>query len=733
MKFKNKVADLPENALEEDFDIVKGSYAQIQARTWYRDSHGLFDYDSKNVVKSKTIKAFQSCLLNKMADDKIFPNTELNSLEHPIENQDFSVSVVYINGKYFMQNDKGYTWRVLKSPKRYPGLKWKPEKLGKGDILKLGRYIYEVKVISSKSVNNDREESLDNTEIEGRNGEIRLSHQLNMNRGASVNTALDCMEKDEPRCSQREVPENASQQSKGEMLCRICLSEDSDNDNPMISPCKCSGTMKYIHLDCLKEWLSSKRSEKKGTYFSSYLWENVYCELCKDNFTENVTTQFGVVNILGIETPTSNNYIILEALNSEEVLRKNTKMVHIIDFKKLKKLNVGRGHDNHVRITDISISRLHCKLICMKKEIYLDDQGSKFGSLIAEQKPIDLSKLGSDGLIQVGRTLLITSVSKAKICCCKTFKTSKATFGVQYSKYMTIFPSIYQNIYEKEFPLMFRKKFEQDRSEMMSCEDLLQRKKQKIDDINYNTQDRDQQNYDFQTQGAGREGRNNNAMQTQTLILPFTENHHSSDSRNDDSRRNSRDSPDEVNSINDSEVDHRFLSDDEEENKKSRNLNEEAKNSSLNQGPTLMEKQPSIMVQNTSQNEEINENNISRSSASKKKSELDGIHEFIDELNDELKSIDQLARNNQIDNEESKSQNANSRRDHMSSQNSNIRDESLIIQKRERMNKTSNLSKIENSNSSNLAPQNISYSEARRVEEMPEIAQIDESHGSIEY
>lgn len=51
----------------------------------------------------------------------------------------------------------------------------------------------------------------------------------------------------------------------------------------------------------------------------------------------------------------------------------------------------------------------------MKKEIYLDDQGSKFGSLIAEQKPIDLLKLGPDALIQVGRTLLITSVSKAKI------------------------------------------------------------------------------------------------------------------------------------------------------------------------------------------------------------------------------------------------------------------------------------------------------------------------------
>lgn len=63
-----------------------------------------------------------------------------------------------------------------------------------------------------------------------------------------------------------------------------------------------------------------------GIYFSSYLWENVFCELCKDNFTENVTTQFGVVNILGIEIPKNDSYIILEAMNSDEILKKNTKI-----------------------------------------------------------------------------------------------------------------------------------------------------------------------------------------------------------------------------------------------------------------------------------------------------------------------------------------------------------------------------------------------------------------------
>ena len=46
-----------------------------------------------------------------------------------------------------MQNDKGYTWRVIRSNKRYNNSK--PHKLARGDVMKLGRYIFEVKEISS--------------------------------------------------------------------------------------------------------------------------------------------------------------------------------------------------------------------------------------------------------------------------------------------------------------------------------------------------------------------------------------------------------------------------------------------------------------------------------------------------------------------------------------------------------------------------------------------------------
>ena len=34
--------------------------------------------------------------------------------------------------------------------------------------------------------------------------------------------------------------------------CRICLDDAETDDNPFITPCKCSGSMKFIHLECLK-------------------------------------------------------------------------------------------------------------------------------------------------------------------------------------------------------------------------------------------------------------------------------------------------------------------------------------------------------------------------------------------------------------------------------------------------------------------------------------------------
>mmetsp|Transcript_32786 Transcript_32786/g.50047 ORF Transcript_32786/g.50047 Transcript_32786/m.50047 type:complete len:112 (-) Transcript_32786:1221-1556(-) len=67
-------------------------------------------------------------------------------------------------------------------------------------------------------------------------------------------------------------------------VCRICLGEENNSEDPLISPCKCSGTMSHIHLSCLREWLNSKRSRKEHEYVKTYCWKIMECELCKVRF-----------------------------------------------------------------------------------------------------------------------------------------------------------------------------------------------------------------------------------------------------------------------------------------------------------------------------------------------------------------------------------------------------------------------------------------------------------------
>lgn len=104
MKFKNRIED------EENEDFSRGNlpYVTIEARTWYRDSHGLYDYDSQNVVKTK-INLYRSWFLNKSNDDHV--ELSIDDINKDLE----LASIVCIKGRYFMSNENGYMWRVLNS------------------------------------------------------------------------------------------------------------------------------------------------------------------------------------------------------------------------------------------------------------------------------------------------------------------------------------------------------------------------------------------------------------------------------------------------------------------------------------------------------------------------------------------------------------------------------------------------------------------------------------------
>lgn len=62
-------------------------------------------------------------------------------------------------------------------------------------------------------------------------------------------------------------------------ICKICL--DDKLSAPLISPCKCSGTMKFIHEECLKTWILSKSEDITRSK----------CELCHFTFQMKLATQ----------------------------------------------------------------------------------------------------------------------------------------------------------------------------------------------------------------------------------------------------------------------------------------------------------------------------------------------------------------------------------------------------------------------------------------------------------
>ncbi|CAJ1362667.1 unnamed protein product [Effrenium voratum] len=68
-------------------------------------------------------------------------------------------------------------------------------------------------------------------------------------------------------------------------------------------------------------------------------------------------------------------------------------------------LKLGRGHESDVRIADVSISRCHATIRFSKGQFLLQDNSSKFGTLVAMKKPRVLEP-GVNLSIQMGRTVL---------------------------------------------------------------------------------------------------------------------------------------------------------------------------------------------------------------------------------------------------------------------------------------------------------------------------------------
>lgn len=71
------------------------------------------------------------------------------------------------------------------------------------------------------------------------------------------------------------ISSKAEENSEANQICRVCF-ESGSKFKRLISPCMCSGSLKYIHEDCLNKWLESIEIWTSDQFPK--------CELCKYKF-----------------------------------------------------------------------------------------------------------------------------------------------------------------------------------------------------------------------------------------------------------------------------------------------------------------------------------------------------------------------------------------------------------------------------------------------------------------
>ena len=384
----------------------------LSTKTWVRDSHGLFDYESFQTKNLNAILGESIYITRKRHDLKTLNNIELlkereeellfnvrndNKDEYILENE---VPIRVQPTEQNINDLSNKIWYVLKND---------PDKsnnsqqtitntnddyyLCKNDIIKLGRVKYSLNEINIPSRQNNIERTKPISDINKYDID-----ELNKN----TEPVFDFIFQAKDSSDFKDIPND-------ERMCKICYSDDYDRENnPLVHLCNCNGGLRFSHFECIKRWMETKLSIKENDKktVKSYNIKSFNCEICKTPYPfrfklEGIEKPFELIDL---QRPIDCDYIVLESLNQMKE-NCNVKSFHVIQLNG-DELTIGRGHESDIRINDISVSRSHAKLKYNIEDgtLLLRDLKSKFGTLILIKKPLLIKQKKIH--LQIGRTYL---------------------------------------------------------------------------------------------------------------------------------------------------------------------------------------------------------------------------------------------------------------------------------------------------------------------------------------
>ena len=383
-------------------------------KTWKRDSYGLYDYESYDTQNLLCLLS-DSCILSiNKTEIKTNPPVDFS----PPENEKIFLNVKYINDKYIISNEiktlidpneeniqnlQNKIWYILpnennenvKNKQTITNIN-KNYYLCKNDIIKLGRVKYAINEIHIPSKKNNIDIEIKNENIKENDYDI---DSININSKPIFNFIYQCKK------------ENINEDT----LCKICYSNENEENNPLVNLCKCSGGIRFAHYECIKKWMETKLSLKENVKktVKNYTIKSFNCEICKSPypFKFKIEGKDKIFDLINIEKPNC-DYIILESLNQMKN-NSNVKSIHIVQLNN-EDIIIGRGHFSDIRINDISVSRNHACLQYNEESgrLLLRDLKSKFGTLVLIKKPLVINN--NKICLQIGRTYAEASLIDIK-------------------------------------------------------------------------------------------------------------------------------------------------------------------------------------------------------------------------------------------------------------------------------------------------------------------------------
>jgi hypothetical protein len=347
-----------------ELSSTSSSVIEVSSCTWSKDTHNLFDFEAKEAtLHHKSFSVREPIVFVRKQHE-----VDMVSVGAPISSapEDKLVQLTRdARGRFALQrprldihdNRKIRCWQLIRADEGTE------HRLASGDILKFGRSQFRVRQMS-----------------------------LNANGDTALDINSGC-----PACH---VDPDFHLHHSADQPCRICLSDESTPEDPLLAPCQCKGSVQNIHLGCLRHWVRGRLGLEDGD--RAFVYNDLSCELCKSAYATRIETGTQSIPLIDVSSP----FIILESISDGRLF--------VLPFRDGKSIKIGRGHECDMNIHDTSISRLQATIEFEDENFVLKDSGSRFGTFFKITKPWGLED-GAQITVQVGRTLLRLSSKHATV------------------------------------------------------------------------------------------------------------------------------------------------------------------------------------------------------------------------------------------------------------------------------------------------------------------------------